>query len=85
MTFVAEPGDQRVALTMQTTSRSRARRSPPRPGRCLPTAPRAIARSIVWALSQAGKYPTDALVEAGSRAGYNLEVVRGQIEMLARR
>jgi uncharacterized protein (TIGR01244 family) len=41
--------------------------------------------SILWALSQAGSTPTDALVEAGSRAGYNLEVVRGQIEMLARR
>jgi uncharacterized protein (TIGR01244 family) len=40
--------------------------------------------SILWALSQAGKVPTDALVEAGARAGYNLEVVRPQIEMLAR-
>jgi uncharacterized protein (TIGR01244 family) len=40
--------------------------------------------SILWALSQAGQVPTDALVEAGARAGYNLEAVRGQIDMLAR-
>ncbi len=40
--------------------------------------------SILWALSQAGKVPTGALVEAGARAGYNLEMVRPQIEMLAR-
>jgi uncharacterized protein (TIGR01244 family) len=40
--------------------------------------------SILWALSQAGTVPTDALVEAGARAGYNLEPVRAQIEMLAR-
>jgi uncharacterized protein (TIGR01244 family) len=41
--------------------------------------------SILWALSQAGAVPTDDLVEAGARAGYNLEAVRPQIEMLARR
>jgi uncharacterized protein (TIGR01244 family) len=40
--------------------------------------------SILWALSQAGKIPTDDLVEAGARAGYNLEVVRPQIDQLAR-
>ena len=41
--------------------------------------------SILWALSQAGRVPTDDLVEAGARAGYNLEVVRPQIDQLARR
>jgi uncharacterized protein (TIGR01244 family) len=41
--------------------------------------------SILWALSQAGTVATDDLVEAGARAGYNLEAVRPQIEMLARR
>ena len=40
--------------------------------------------SILWALSQAGKIPTDDLVEAGARVGYNLEVVRQQIDKLAR-
>jgi uncharacterized protein (TIGR01244 family) len=40
--------------------------------------------SILWALSQAGRIPTDDLVEAGARAGYNLEVVRQQIDQLAR-
>ena len=41
--------------------------------------------SILWALAQAGRVPTDELVEAGARAGYNLEVVRPQIDQLARR
>jgi uncharacterized protein (TIGR01244 family) len=41
--------------------------------------------SILWALSQAGKTPTDDLVAAGARAGYNLEAVRDQIDMLATR
>ena len=41
--------------------------------------------SILWALSQAGKVPTDDLVEAGARAGYNLEMIRPQIDQLARR
>jgi uncharacterized protein (TIGR01244 family) len=40
--------------------------------------------SILWALSQAGRVPTDDLVEAGARAGYNLEVVRPQIDQLSR-
>jgi uncharacterized protein (TIGR01244 family) len=40
--------------------------------------------SILWALSQAGTVATDDLVAAGARAGYNLEAVRSQIEMLAR-
>jgi uncharacterized protein (TIGR01244 family) len=41
--------------------------------------------SILWALSQAGRVPTDDLVAAGARAGYNLEVVRPQIDQLSRR
>jgi uncharacterized protein (TIGR01244 family) len=41
--------------------------------------------SILWALSQAGQVPTDDLVEAGARAGYNLEMIRPQIDQLARR
>ena len=41
--------------------------------------------SILWALSQAGRVPTDDLVAAGARAGYNLEGIRPQIDDLARR
>lgn len=39
--------------------------------------------SIVWALSQAGQVPTDTLIEAAARWGYNLEMWRGQIDALA--
>ena len=41
--------------------------------------------SIVWALSQAGRQPADALIAAGARHGYQLEGLRPQIEALARR
>ncbi|MDF0599589.1 TIGR01244 family sulfur transferase [Psychromarinibacter sp. C21-152] len=40
--------------------------------------------TIVWALSQAGKQPTDALVKAAADAGYDLAGLRGQIDQLAK-
>lgn len=39
--------------------------------------------SVVWALSQAGKRPTDELIELPARHGYNMEIWRDQIEALA--
>ncbi len=39
--------------------------------------------SIVWALSQAGKRPTDDLIAAAARYGYALAPYRDQIELLA--
>ena len=40
--------------------------------------------SIVWALSQAGRQPTDALIEAAGKAGYDLAGMRDQIDTLAK-
>jgi len=39
--------------------------------------------SIVWSLSQAGKMPTDEIIGATAKAGYELSGMRGQIDMLA--
>jgi uncharacterized protein (TIGR01244 family) len=39
--------------------------------------------SIVWALTQAGKRPTDELVGIPARFGYQLDHLRPQIEALA--
>lgn len=39
--------------------------------------------SIVWALSQAGKHPTDDLIGIPARHGYMLEPFRPTIEQLA--
>lgn len=39
--------------------------------------------SIVWALSQAGSRPTDELVAAAARFGYNLGPFRAQIDALS--
>ncbi len=41
--------------------------------------------SMVWALAQAGKRPTDELIALPSRFGYQLEGLRGQIDALAQR
>jgi uncharacterized protein (TIGR01244 family) len=40
--------------------------------------------SVVWALSHAGKLPTDDLIGLPARFGYQLEGLRGQIEALAK-
>lgn len=40
--------------------------------------------SIVWALSQAGRRPTDELIATPARHGYNLEPFRARIDTLAR-
>lgn len=39
--------------------------------------------SIVWALSQAGRQPTDTLIAIPARYGYGLEPFRGLIDQLA--
>ncbi len=41
--------------------------------------------SIVWGLAQAGRMDTDAIIDAGARAGYQLEPIREQINALADR
>ncbi len=40
--------------------------------------------SIVWALSQAGKVPTEDLLSAAAQAGYDLSGVAGQIDALSK-
>ncbi len=40
--------------------------------------------SIVWALSQAGKQPTDSLIAIPARFGYGLEPFRATIDALAK-
>ena len=40
--------------------------------------------SVVWALSNAGKMPTDDLIGLPARFGYQLEGLRGQIDALAK-
>ncbi|MCE2737701.1 MAG: TIGR01244 family phosphatase [Rhodobacter sp.] len=41
--------------------------------------------SMVWALAQAGRRPTDELIALPARFGYQLEGLRGQIDALAQR
>ncbi len=39
--------------------------------------------SIVWAMANAGRQPTDALIATAARWGYNLEPLRARIDGLA--
>jgi len=39
--------------------------------------------SIVWSLGQAGKMATDDIIAATTRAGYDLQGMRGQLDTLA--
>ena len=39
--------------------------------------------SIVWAMANSGRQPTDALIEAAARWGYNLEPYRARIDGFA--
>jgi uncharacterized protein (TIGR01244 family) len=40
--------------------------------------------SIVWSLGQAGQMPTDEIIAATAKAGYDLAGMRGQLDGLAR-
>lgn len=41
--------------------------------------------SIVWSLGEAGKQPVDDILQATAKAGYLLDQLRGQLDMLANR
>lgn len=53
------------------------------PGRVLAYCASGNRSSIVWALSQAGSRPTDEIIAAPARHGYNMEIWRDQIDALA--
>ena len=40
--------------------------------------------TMLWALSQAGKLPTEEIMSRGSMAGYNLDGLRHQIDAIAK-
>jgi uncharacterized protein (TIGR01244 family) len=40
--------------------------------------------SIVWSLGQAGTLPTDDIIAATAKAGYDLQGLRGQLDALAK-
>lgn len=41
--------------------------------------------TLVWALTKAGHLPTDEIIAAGAAQGYNVEILRDMIDMLASR
>lgn len=41
--------------------------------------------TIVWALGQAGKMPTDDIIASAAQQGYDLSHMRGQLDMIASR
>lgn len=82
LAFVANPviGG---AITMQNVETQRAAVDQA-PGPVFAYCASGNRSSIVWALSQAGRRPTDDLIATAARFGYNLEPIRPQIDALAR-
>ncbi len=55
------------------------------PGKVLAYCASGTRSAMLWGLAQAGRMETDAIMEALAGAGYPLDGLRGQIEMLAQR
>ncbi|WP_380053047.1 TIGR01244 family sulfur transferase [Falsihalocynthiibacter sp. SS001] len=52
-------------------------------GKCFAYCASGNRSTVVWALGSAGKIPTGQIIAAGEAAGYQLEGMRAQLEMLA--
>ncbi|MCC5989800.1 MAG: TIGR01244 family phosphatase [Pararhodobacter sp.] len=70
------------ALTMENVEAQRAAIDSA-PGKVLAYCASGNRSSIVWALALAGRRPTDELVAAGARYGYQVPQFRDMIEKLA--
>lgn len=72
------------ALTMENVT-AQAEAIAAAPGPVLAYCASGNRSSVVWALANAGRMPTDDLIGLPARHGYQLEGLRGQIETLAAR
>ena len=54
-------------------------------GKCFAYCASGNRSTIVWALGSAGKIPTQQIIAAGEAAGYKLEGMRNQLELLAQK
>jgi uncharacterized protein (TIGR01244 family) len=70
------------AMTMDNVSRQAELMSQAQ-GRSLAYCASGTRSAILWALAQAGDMPTDEILTATTEAGYQLDGMRGQIDMLA--
>lgn len=82
MTFVENPVTG-GALTMENVERQRAVIDDESRGKVLAYCASGNRSATVWALALAGRQPTDALIAAPARHGYQLEPIRALIERLA--
>jgi uncharacterized protein (TIGR01244 family) len=81
LTFVANPviGGALTMANVEAQARARAEATGPVFAYCAS----GNRSSVVWALGEAGKQPTDDLIAIPARFGYNLEPLRPQIDALA--
>ena len=83
LTFVANPlipgnfTPENIALQAATLAAA--------PGKVLAYCASGNRCSVIWAMMNAGKSPTDDLIAIPARHGYNLEPLRAQIDALALR
>ncbi|MDE0590035.1 TIGR01244 family sulfur transferase [Halocynthiibacter sp. C4] len=52
-------------------------------GKCFAYCASGNRSTVVWALANAGRIPTEQIIAAGEAAGYQIEKMRDQLEMLA--
>ena len=79
LTFVENPvTHQGLNMDMVAAQRDAAAR-----GRTLAYCASGTRSTIVWALSEAGRTPTDDILSAAARAGYDIGGLRGQLDSLA--
>ena len=82
LVFVEVPADGR-AMTADTVA-AHARAMAESDGPVLAYCASGTRSTILWALSQAGRMGTDAIIDAAAQAGYALEPFREQIEAARR-
>ena len=82
MTFVVNPVFP-GQLTMENVDTQRAAIDGAR-GKVLAYCASGNRSSIVWALANAGRVPTDTMIAAGAQYGYQLGQFREMIDRLAR-
>ena len=79
LTFVVNPvTHQGLNMEMVTAQRDAAEAG----GKTLAYCASGTRSSVVWALGQAGRMDTDAILAAVRGAGYDLDGMRGQLDML---
>lgn len=82
--FVTNPISNQIGLTMQNLTVQNVAMNAAK-GPVFAYCRSGMRSTMCWAMINAGKIPTDDIVNTAARAGYNLDKMRPQIEAMAAR